>query len=202
MDIEKRMIKRLQPREQVDAKVTSQERHQLRIQAQLHRLDFGKVADASPVTTVRPIMASSHRNAFQGTIVTRIPSGAGSGESGMPVGPDPSGLLLPPAIDEAAGHREADESDSTDEEPYSHLRARNVFRKEACEFDRRLRELEAIDDSYERLVQMIDHSKTVVTALDRKKGLAEIMGFELFIEDYLEETAWITQQMEDRKARG
>lgn len=65
-----------------------------------------------------------------------------------------------------------------------------------------MRELEVIDDSYERSVRLIDHSKTFLTALDRRKALAEFMGFELFIEDYLEETASITKQMEERKEQG
>ena len=48
-------------------------------------------------------------------------------------------------------------------------------------------------------MRLIEHSKTFLTALDRRKALAEFMGFELFIEDYLEETASITKWMEERK---
>ena len=138
-------------------------------------------------------MESSQLNAFQSAAMPRMPSGGGAGEStALHAGQDPSMLLHPPETNQAAGRRET-LNEEVDEEPYFHLRARNIFRKEAKEFDHRLRELEAVEDSYERSVRMIDHSKTFVTALDRKKGLAEIMGFELFIEDYLEETTWIAQ---------
>lgn len=85
--------------------------------------------------------------------------------------------------------------DPVSEEPYFHLKARNVFTREAGKFDQRLRALEEIDDSYERSEKMIDHGKSFVTALDRRKGLAEIMGFELFIEDYVEETTWLADKM-------
>lgn len=54
-----------------------------------------------------------------------------------------------------------------------------------------MKTLEAIEDTYERLTKMVDLNKTFLTALDRKKGIAELMPFELFIEDYLSETAWI-----------
>ena len=66
-------------------------------------------------------------------------------------------------------------------------------------YDRKLREFEVIDDTYERSVRLIEHSKVFLTALDRKKPLAEFMGFELFIENFLEETAHILEQINYRR---
>jgi hypothetical protein len=65
-----------------------------------------------------------------------------------------------------------------------------------------MKKVEAIEDTYERLTRMVDLNKTFLTALDRKKGIAELMPFELFIEDYISETAWIAAQIKSRKEKG
>lgn len=55
-----------------------------------------------------------------------------------------------------------------------------------------MKSFEAIEDSYNRMIQTIDFSKLFLTALDRKKAVAELMAFELFIEDFVEETKWLS----------
>ena len=40
-----------------------------------------------------------------------------------------------------------------------------------------------------------------MTALDKKRGIAELMPFELFIEDYQNEVEWISQQIKIRKQK-
>lgn len=42
---------------------------------------------------------------------------------------------------------------------------------------------------------MIELNKTFLTSLDKKKGVAELMPFELFIEDYAQETAWLSAKI-------
>jgi len=86
--------------------------------------------------------------------------------------------------------------------PYDHLRARNVFREQGIQFTLQMKSLEAVEDTHERVNKMIELTKTFPTALDKKKGIAELMPFELFIEDYLSETAGIAAQIKRRKRKG
>jgi hypothetical protein len=65
-----------------------------------------------------------------------------------------------------------------------------------------MRRLEELSDTHERLTGMIDLNKTFLTALDRKKGMAELLPFELFIEDYVSETTRIAGQIRDRREEG
>jgi hypothetical protein len=55
-----------------------------------------------------------------------------------------------------------------------------------------MKNLESIPDRFKRIPSMINLSKTFLTALDKKKNIAELMPFELFIEDYQTETKWIS----------
>lgn len=55
--------------------------------------------------------------------------------------------------------------------------------------------LESMDDPYERIPKMIALSKTFLSILDKKKGIAELMPFELFIDNYIQETTWIAGQI-------
>lgn len=65
-----------------------------------------------------------------------------------------------------------------------------------------MRKVEEIGDAHKRLTRMVELNKTFLTALDHKKGMAELMPFELFIEDYISETTWIAKQIIDRKEKG
>jgi ribosomal protein S8 len=65
-----------------------------------------------------------------------------------------------------------------------------------------MKSLESIPDRFKRIPNMIELSKTFLTALDKKKNIAELMPFELFIEDYQTETKWISQQIQLNKQKG
>jgi hypothetical protein len=59
-----------------------------------------------------------------------------------------------------------------------------------------------MEDPYERVPKMIALSKTFLSILDKKKGIAELMPFELFIDNYLQETTWIAGQILSKHAEG
>ena len=78
---------------------------------------------------------------------------------------------------------------------YSHLCAANVFKGLTMKFNRESRRIESIADSHERILASIEHSKSFLTYLDRKKGMEERMPFELFAEDYFADTERLAKEI-------
>ena len=48
----------------------------------------------------------------------------------------------------------------------------------------------------------IDLNKKFVSALDKKKGVAETMSLDFFIDNYQKELKMIMEQLNDRKLKG
>lgn len=85
------------------------------------------------------------------------------------------------------------------QQPYDCLKARVVHKEQSLLYQVKMKKLESITDKFERLPKMIELNKTFLTALDKRRGITELMPFELFIEDYQNEVQWISQQINMRK---
>ncbi len=72
----------------------------------------------------------------------------------------------------------------TDREPYKHLKSKNVFLNEAIQYENLVRQIDSIEDQNEKTIMTIDLNKKFVSALDKKKGVAETMSLDFFIDNY------------------
>jgi hypothetical protein len=72
------------------------------------------------------------------------------------------------------------------------LKAKVVYKENSQQYHLKMKNIEKLTDRFERLPKMIELNKTFLTALDKKKAIAELMPFELFIEDYQTEAKWIS----------
>lgn len=86
-------------------------------------------------------------------------------------------------------------------EPYQHLKSKNVFLNEAIQYEKLIRQIDSIEDQNEKTIMIIDLNKKFVSALDKKKGVAETMSLDFFIDNYQKELKIITDQINDRKLK-
>ena len=81
--------------------------------------------------------------------------------------------------------------------PYAHLMVKNVLKEANKEFSQKMKQVELLPNSYSRILEMMELTKTYLSHLDRRKGIAELMPFELFIENYLEELDLIVGKIKE-----
>jgi hypothetical protein len=68
--------------------------------------------------------------------------------------------------------------------PYAHLRVMDVLDKQKKEYQLKLLEVEQVQDLGQRMLALNGAYKWHLTAMDRKKGIAELMPLEMFIDNY------------------
>lgn len=89
-----------------------------------------------------------------------------------------------------------------DSQPYDHLKAKVVYRDQAARYQQHLKKCSAMRDSFNRIRKMIKLQSQFLTALDKKKPVAELMPFELYLDDFEAESERISDLIKERKANG
>ena len=87
-------------------------------------------------------------------------------------------------------------NDSDASEPYQHLKSKKVFIQEAIKYQIQVRNLDNIEDINEKIIKLIDLNKKFVSALDKKRGVAETMTLDFFIDNYNKDLEIILDKME------
>lgn len=79
------------------------------------------------------------------------------------------------------------------------MKSKNVFLNEAIQYDKLIKQVDCIEDQNEKTIMIIDLNKKFVSALDKKKGVAETMSLDFFIDNYQKELKIITDKINYRK---
>lgn len=74
-----------------------------------------------------------------------------------------------------------------------------MFKFQSVKFYQETRALERIEDSFVRIPKLVDLNKKFLTYMDKKKGFAERMPFDLFNEEAKKELEMLVEQIGKRK---
>ena len=87
------------------------------------------------------------------------------------------------------------------DDPYGHLKARNVFVEKAIDFQRNIELTMQIPDQRSKVKMIIDLNKEFLTHLDKQTLSADRLPLELF-DDFLSENEIIKLRIEERREEG
>lgn len=97
----------------------------------------------------------------------------------------------------ASGKQEGQNSEPT-KEPYAHLKARNVFGKQAIEYNKQIELVMHNPDNRTKAKMLIELSKDFLTHMDHSQFTVDRLPLEIF-DDFLLEADSIKQRIENRR---